>query len=160
MKNENTTRTTVVMDKELMKSLKKIAIDKEVTQNQLINAYIKGGISNNEKKSLKREDMLSTTFDKINPKLLKIINKIAKKENTSKTKTLEDIIERGIKNRKNNPPIDERIKKLSNGKIKVMNKSTYNPNDEDTKKMIGIFKAKEPFDSVEEVKKMERGEEI
>lgn len=48
MKNKNTMRTTVVMDKTLMKSLKKIAIDKEITQNQLINDYIKAGITNDK----------------------------------------------------------------------------------------------------------------
>jgi len=45
MKNGNIIRTTVTMNKNRMKALKKIAIDKELTQNQLINDYIEAGIS-------------------------------------------------------------------------------------------------------------------
>ena len=103
---------------------------------------------------------MSIAVDKINPNLLKIISEIAKKENITETKVLEDIIKKGIEHIENKQPIDEKIERLSNGKIKMLNKSTYNPKKEDLDKMVGAFEAKKPFDSVEEIKKMEKGKNI
>ena len=48
MKNENMKKTTVVIEKNNLKALKKIAIDKELTQNQLINEFIIDGIAKNK----------------------------------------------------------------------------------------------------------------
>jgi hypothetical protein len=42
----------------------------------------------------------------------------------------------------------------------MLNKLLYNPNEKDLDKMVGMFEAKEPFNSVEEIKKMENGEDI
>jgi len=47
-KNETTLRTTIVVEKDILKSLKKIAIDRELTQNQLINEFIVDGIAKNK----------------------------------------------------------------------------------------------------------------
>jgi len=44
LKKGNIQKTTVNIEKNTLKSLKKIAIDKEITQNQLINEYIEAGI--------------------------------------------------------------------------------------------------------------------
>jgi len=41
-------KTTVKVKKETMKELKKKAIDKEMTQNDLINQYIIKGLSNDK----------------------------------------------------------------------------------------------------------------
>jgi hypothetical protein len=41
---ENMQKTTVIVEKNTLKSLKKIAIDKDLTQNELMNKYIKAGI--------------------------------------------------------------------------------------------------------------------
>jgi len=46
---ENLQKTTIVIEKDLLKELKKLAIDEEVTQNQLINEFIVAGIVNKEK---------------------------------------------------------------------------------------------------------------
>jgi hypothetical protein len=42
----------------------------------------------------------------------------------------------------------------------MLNKSLYNPNEKDLDKMVGMFEAKEPFNSVVVFKKMECGEDI
>lgn len=46
---ENLQKTTIVIEKNLLKELKKLAIDEEVTQNQLINEFIVSGITNKGK---------------------------------------------------------------------------------------------------------------
>jgi len=48
MKNENMQKTTIVIKKDTLKTLKKIAIDKDLTQNQLINEFIESGIAKNK----------------------------------------------------------------------------------------------------------------
>jgi len=42
-------KTTITLDKNIFKSLKKVAIDKEISQNQLMNDYIVEGLKNEEK---------------------------------------------------------------------------------------------------------------
>ena len=37
-------RTSLIIKKDTLKSLKKIAIDKDLTQNELMNEYIEAGI--------------------------------------------------------------------------------------------------------------------
>ncbi|MCL2115146.1 MAG: hypothetical protein FWH29_02870 [Methanobrevibacter sp.] len=95
----------------------------------------------------------------IDPKLLKTISEIAKGENTTENEFINNIIKKEIK-KIQNETLEERIKRLGNGNIKILNKEQYNPNEEDLDKMIGLFEAKEPFDSVEEMKKIERGEDV
>lgn len=48
IENENMKKTTLIIEKDNLKSLKKIAIDRELTQNQLINEFIKDGIAKNK----------------------------------------------------------------------------------------------------------------
>jgi len=50
MKGENEKmKTTITLDKDIFKSLKKVAIDREISQNQLMNDYIVTGLKNEEK---------------------------------------------------------------------------------------------------------------
>ena len=50
MTNENETiqKTSIAIKKNTLKTLKKIAIDKDITQNQLITEFIEAGISRNK----------------------------------------------------------------------------------------------------------------
>jgi len=80
-----------------------------------------------------------TTVEKIeiDTKLLQTIKGIAKDKNTS----INDVIKQGI----------EKIEKIEKeDKIPdhlIMNKDTYNPDPERSRKMIGIIKTKELFDT-------------
>ena len=97
---------------------------------------------------------------KIKPNLLKAISKIAKNENISEKKALNEIIEKGIK-KTENEIFKEKIKNVSNPSDKItIQKPRKSGKSLSTEEMIGRFKAKEPFDSVKEVKKMESGENI
>jgi predicted DNA-binding protein len=86
---------------------------------------------------------MSIVVDKINPNLLKTISEIAKKENKTETKVLEDVIKKGLKSRESKELAFERMERLTNGKMKILNKDTYNPNptDEELDSIVGIFKA-------------------
>jgi len=53
---------------------------------------------------------MTIIWDEINHNLLKTISEIAKKENTTEIKVLEDMIEKGIASREYNQPIVEKIK--------------------------------------------------
>ena len=64
-----------------------------------------------------------------NPNIIKIISEIAKRENKSETKVLEDIIKKGLKDTE--PQIPEDL---------ILNKNTYNPNHERLMNMAGIAK--------------------
>ncbi|MGL4669517.1 MAG: hypothetical protein ACRCVG_02810 [Methanobacteriaceae archaeon] len=90
---------------------------------------------------------MNIVFDKINPNLLKTISEIAKRENRTETKVLEDIIERGIKSKKNKIP-----------NYLITNKDTYNPDPERLMKMAGIVKNCKPFSATELVREMRKGE--
>ncbi|KZX16814.1 hypothetical protein MBCUT_05330 [Methanobrevibacter cuticularis] len=52
----NIIKTTIKIDDNLLKSVKKIAIDKNETQNNLMNEYIRKGV-NNELKPKKQENL-------------------------------------------------------------------------------------------------------
>jgi len=89
-----------------------------------------------------------TTVKKIeiDSELLKRINKIVEKENTS----INDVIKKGIEK------IENETMKIPDHLI--MNKDTYNPDPERSRKMIGIIKTKEPFDTkkaISEIKGIE-----
>ncbi|MCL2687297.1 MAG: ribbon-helix-helix domain-containing protein [Methanobrevibacter sp.] len=47
--NDDKIKTTIDLDDDVFKSLKKVAIEKEVSQNQLMNDYIVQGLKNEEK---------------------------------------------------------------------------------------------------------------
>jgi len=60
-------KTTITLDKGIFKSLKKIAIDKEISQNQLMNDYIVAGLKNEEKTKNKIPEHLILNKDTYNP---------------------------------------------------------------------------------------------
>jgi predicted transcriptional regulator len=49
-------KTTIKIDDELLKTIKKIAIDKNETQNNLMNEYLRKGV-NKELKPIKQESL-------------------------------------------------------------------------------------------------------
>ncbi|WP_067259449.1 hypothetical protein [Methanobrevibacter cuticularis] len=81
-----------------------------------------------------------------NPNILKSINRIAKRENKSETKVLEEVIKKGLK--ETEPKIPEYL---------IANKDTYNPDPEKHAKMAGFIKNVEPFDAVKLVREMREG---
>ncbi|KZX10759.1 hypothetical protein [Methanobrevibacter curvatus] len=96
---------------------------------------------------------MNIIIEEINPNLLKVISEIAKKENKTETKILEDIIEKGIKATKkltaedivsNNPKLNFMEK------TNMKSKRTFDD-------MIGIVKAPKGFNSVEAVREVRRG---
>ena len=100
--------------------------------------------------------VLVETKIKIEDKFLKSITNIAKKENTTKNKVINEMIEKGIETK--TKTLDDIVK--SNPKLKFMKKSKIqnksgrkNFND-----MIGIIKAPKGFDPVEAVREVRRGE--
>jgi hypothetical protein len=90
---------------------------------------------------------MSTGTININPDLLKTIRKIAKRENTSENNVINDLIAKGIE--KSEPKIPEHL---------ITNKDTYNPNPERVMKMAGIIKGCKPFNAVELIRDMRKGE--
>ncbi|MDR0911437.1 MAG: hypothetical protein LBM96_02410 [Methanobrevibacter sp.] len=86
---------------------------------------------------------MSIVVDKINPNLLKTISEIAKKENKTETKVLEDIIEKGIKSKKNKIP-----------DYLIGNKDTYNPDPDRIMKSGGFIKGVKPFNAVKLVREI------
>jgi len=60
-------KTTITLDKNIFKSLKKIAIDREISQNQLMNDYIVEGLKNETKKKSKIPEHLILNKDTYNP---------------------------------------------------------------------------------------------
>jgi len=96
-------------------------------------------------------------MDKIDPNLLKTLSKIAKKENKTETRVLEDMIKKGIETSQKET-LEEKIKKFSDTSEKIIiQKPRKSGKSLSTKEIIGLFEAKESFDSVKEIKKMERG---
>ena len=68
MKGENDkVKTTITIDKNIFKSLKKVAIDREISQNQLMNDYIAEGLKNEEKPKSKIPEHLILNKDTYNP---------------------------------------------------------------------------------------------
>jgi len=60
-------KTTITLDKNIFKSLKKVAIDREISQNQLMNDYIVEGLKNEEKGKNKIPEHLILNKDTYNP---------------------------------------------------------------------------------------------
>jgi hypothetical protein len=83
-----------------------------------------------------------------NPRILKNICRIAKRENKPEDKVLEDIIEKGLKN--TGPQIPEHL---------IYNKDTYNLNmtRKDLNSFVGIADAPKGFDVVKAVEDMATG---
>ena len=87
---------------------------------------------------------------KIEPNIFKAISKRAKKEGTTANKLINNILKKEVKN---NETAIERVERLTNGKIKIANKDTYNPNPtkEELNSIVGIMEAPKGFDVVEAV---------
>jgi len=68
MKQENDkVKTTITINKGVFKSLKKIAIDKEISQNKLMNDYIITGLKNEKNNKSKIPEHLILNKDTYNP---------------------------------------------------------------------------------------------
>jgi hypothetical protein len=80
----------------------------------------------------------------IDLEIFKTISKIAKKENTTETQIINQMIKKGLENSKT-PEIPEHL---------IMNKDTYNPDSKRTKELIGIIKTKEPFDTAKAIREI------
>ncbi|KZX10980.1 hypothetical protein [Methanobrevibacter curvatus] len=82
-----------------------------------------------------------------NPNILKSISRIAKRENKPETKVLEEVIKKGLK--ETEPKIPEHL---------IANKDTYNPDPKRLMESAGFIKGVKPFNAVELVREMRRGE--
>jgi len=89
--------------------------------------------------------VLVETKIKIEDKLLKAIEKRAKKENITKNEVINNIIENEVGTTRGIP------------NYLLANRDTYNPDPERSKKMIGIIKTKEPIDAVKLVREIREG---
>ena len=103
-----------------------------------------------------------TTISKkieIDQEVFKVISKIAKDENTTENKIINQVLKKEIEITKKEP-LAEKIERLSNGKITVINKDRYNPNatKEELNSIIGIATAPLGFNPVEAVKEVRRGD--
>jgi len=94
----------------------------------------------------------------IEPELFKTISKIAKNKNITEDKALAELIEKGIETTEIEI-IEEKIEKISDSNEGItIQRPRKSGKALKTKEIIGIFEAKESFNSVEEIKKMENGE--
>lgn len=50
MKNENKVRTTLNLDEDVIKSIKVVALNKNTTQTEIINKYLKKGLQSEKEK--------------------------------------------------------------------------------------------------------------
>ena len=91
--------------------------------------------------------VLVETKIKIEDKFLESINSIAKRENTSKTKVINDMIEKGIETKTKNKIPDHLI----------LNKDTYNPDPERLLKNAGIGTTDKSFNAVKLIREMRGG---
>ncbi|MBZ9571235.1 hypothetical protein KQY27_06730 [Methanobrevibacter sp. TMH8] len=66
MKNENKIRTTLNLDKDVMKRIKVVALNKNTTQTEIINKYLKKGLES-EKSVDKIPNYLIANNDTYNP---------------------------------------------------------------------------------------------
>ena len=83
----------------------------------------------------------------IKPDLLKTISKIAKRENTTENKVINDLIAKGIE--ESEPKIPEHL---------ITNKDTYNHDPKRRMKSAGMIKGCKPFNAVELVREMRSGD--
>lgn len=103
---------------------------------------------------------LETKNIQIGTSTLKSIERIAKTRNITKDKALSEVIEKGIETTENEI-FEEKIKKISDSNDKItIQKPKKSGKSLKTEEIIGMFEAPEPFNSVDEVKNMESGENI
>lgn len=142
-------KTSFTLNIDLLKDLKMKAVELGTSQTKLLEKFIKQGLKNNNgDHSLIKDDAGIILIENINPNLLKKISKIAKNEKISEEEAINEIIEKGI-NAKIKNKIPEHL---------ILNKDTYNPDPEKSRKMIGIIKTDKPFDTakaIREIRNME-----
>lgn len=102
---------------------------------------------------------MATTSKKIeiDTELLKTISKIAQDEKTTENQLIMDIIKRRIEKIENETTI-EKIERISNGKVKVVNKNRYNASKKELNSIIGIATAPKGFDPVKAVQEVRRSD--
>ena len=88
-----------------------------------------------------------STKVEIDSKLAKDISKIAKEEDNSENKVLNDVLERGIKDLRK----ELFFKKLESRGGKIANKNTCDPYNKDFKSLCGIIDTPKEFDAVKAV---------
>ncbi|BBL61672.1 hypothetical protein MARBORIA2_15460 [Methanobrevibacter arboriphilus] len=142
-------KTSFTLNIDLLKDLKMKAVELGTSQTKLLEKFIKQGLKNNNgDHSLIKDDGGVILIENINPNLLKKISKIAKNEKISEEEAINEIIKKGI-NAKIKNKIPEHL---------ILNKDTYNPDPEKSRKMIGIIKTDKPFDTtkaIREIRNME-----
>ena len=84
------------------------------------------------------------------------LKKIAKANNIREDKLISDILENGIKEMEKEH-IHDRIERISKGKIKVINRDTYNPDKKSFEKLKGVIKAPPGFDPVKACREVKEG---
>ena len=89
---------------------------------------------------------------KIDSKLFKFISKIAEDENTTEDEFINDAIKKEIE-RKNKELTFNRLEKITNGKIKIANKDSFNPTptEKELDSIVGLSEAPKGFDCVKAV---------
>ena len=94
-----------------------------------------------------------STKVEIDSKLAKDISEIAKSENISEDKALNEALEIGVETMKK----EAFFKELERRGAKIANKDTYNPNYNGMEKNAGFIKNCKSFDAVKLVRKMREG---
>ena len=87
-------KTTITIDRDIFKALKKMAIDKEVSQNKLMNEYLIAGLKNEDKNKSKIPEHLIANKDTYNPdpeRRMKMAGIIKTDEPFDVAKALEEI---------------------------------------------------------------------
>ncbi|MBZ9570592.1 hypothetical protein KQY27_03405 [Methanobrevibacter sp. TMH8] len=154
-------KTSFTLNIDLLKDLKMKAVELGTSQTKLLEKFIKQGLKNNEEVNGFINDNSGTLIiDNIKPNLLKKISKIAKNEKITEEEAINELLEKAIETT-NNKCFNDKINKISDSNDKIIIQLPRKSGKSlETEEIIGIFEAKEPFDSVEEIKKMESGEDI
>ncbi len=138
-------KTSFTLNIDLLKDLKMKAVELGTSQTELLEKFIKKGLENNkEVHSFIKDDNGSILIENINPKLLKKISKIAKKEKITEEEAINEVIEKGIKVKTKNR-IPEHL---------ILNKDTYNPDHKRRMSFAGIIKTDKPFDTAKAIKEV------
>jgi len=97
--------------------------------------------------------MTITKEIEIEPDLLNKISEIAKDENKTEDKTLNEALEIGVKIMKK----ESFFRELERKGAKIANKDTYNPNYDKEGKNAGFIKNIKPFDAVKLIRDVREG---
>ncbi len=138
-------KTSFTLNIDLLKDLKMKAVELETSQTKLLEKFIKQGLKNNEEVNGFINDNSGTLIiDNIKPNLLKKISKIAKNEKITEEEAINEILKKGIEAKSKNK-IPEHL---------ILNKNTYSPDPEKSRKMIGIIKTDKPFDTAKAIREI------